>query len=121
VTRPETPPEPESPLEPEPPLEPAAANGSRPYETSDETCEVVWWRGYVKSSFCAHGTAPDGTPFLAAESPQFRWRRSEPPERTPETEAALEALLEKLVVDDWEVVGNGGAWYTRTLVRRSET
>ena len=113
-------PEPEPEPEPEPPVALVASNGAGEHEVpTDETCEVVWWRGYVKSSFCAHATAPDGTAFLAAESPQFRWRRSDPPEQTAEATAALDALLEELRSDDWEVVGNGGAWFTRTLVRKN--
>jgi hypothetical protein len=109
---------------PEPTVAPTPPPRKHPQptrKTTDERCEIVWWRGYVKSSFLAAGTAPDGTQFVAGESPQFRWRRPDPPEQTEDTEAALAVLLERLHAENWQSVGNGGAWYGHRLVRKSAT
>jgi hypothetical protein len=77
-----------------------------------ETCEIVFWRGYVKCAFYAVPEVgePVGSPF-------FRSR-----ERSPvQSGAALEAhqaLVEQLKGEGWEPWARGRAWYALTFRRR---
>jgi Domain of unknown function (DUF4115) len=77
-----------------------------------ETCQIVFWRGYVK---CAFYAVPEGGEPVA--SPLFRSR-----ERSPaQSGAALEAyraLLERLADQGWEPAAQGRAWYALTFQRR---
>jgi hypothetical protein len=77
-----------------------------------ETCQIVFWRGYVKCAFYA--VPEDGEPVA---SPLFRSR-----ERSPaQSGAALEAyraLLERLAEEGWEPAARGQAWYALTFQRR---
>ncbi len=86
------------------------------HEPAVETCEIVLWRGYVKAGFVA---VPYGGPGKAAEPPASRLFRSR--ERSPAPEgaalAAHESLVEQLLRDGWEPVGNGSSWYSRTFRR----
>jgi hypothetical protein len=77
-----------------------------------ETCEIVFWRGYVK---CAFYAVPQvGEPI---GSPSFRSR-----ERSPmQSGAALEAhqaLVEQLKREGWEPWARGRTWYALTFRRR---
>jgi hypothetical protein len=78
-----------------------------------ETCEIVFWRGYVKCAFYAvpQVREPIGSPF-------FRSR-----ERSPmQSGAALEAhqaLVEQLKDEGWEPWARGRTWYALTF-RRSD-
>jgi hypothetical protein len=82
-----------------------------------ETCEIVWWRGYVKGRFQAVGGAgPERV--LLAESPAIRWRSSSPPEPTEAATAALDALTAQLAEADWEVEDRAdGSWFGLRLSR----
>lgn len=77
-----------------------------------ETCEIVFWRGYVNCAFYAVFQAgePVGSPF-------FRCR-----ERSPvQSGAPLEAhqtLVAQLRADGWEPATRGRAWYSLILRRR---
>jgi hypothetical protein len=81
-------------------------------DTAFETCQVVFWRGYLKCAFYAvtSDAEPVGSPF-------FRSR-----DRSPiQSGAALEAhraLVERLQGEGWEAVARGRAWYALTFRRR---
>jgi hypothetical protein len=73
---------------------------ARAESPAPESCEIVWWRGYVKGRFQAYaGAAPDKE--LIAESPAIRWRSPSPPEPTEAAVAALEALTDRLSEAGW--------------------
>ena len=67
-----------------------------------ESCEIVWWRGYVTGRFYAYAGDPPARE-LIAESPAVRSRSSAPPERTEAAVAALDALIERLAEAGWQV------------------
>lgn len=77
-----------------------------------ETCEIVFWRGYVKCAFYA--VPQEGEPI---GSPFFRSR-----ERSPvQSGKALDAhrtLVERLQNEGWEPVARGRTWYALTFRRR---
>jgi len=75
---------------------------SRTASPALESCEIVWWRGYVTGRFHAYaGAAAERK--LIAESPSIRSRSSAPPERTEAAVAALDALIERLSEAGWQV------------------
>jgi hypothetical protein len=82
--------------------EPAAA-------PSVERCEIVWWRGYVRSQFVA--CTADDPPRVVAESPLFAWRRSEEPPESGDALAAHQELLDRLAALGWEPEGVGPSWF----------
>lgn len=67
-----------------------------------ETCEIVWWRGYVKGRFLALTRTAEGER-LIGESPALPWRSATPPGPTEAAVAALDALTAQLVAAGWEV------------------
>jgi len=67
-----------------------------------ESCEIIWWRGYVKGRFQAYAGAAEAR-VLIAESSAFRWRSSEPPEPTEAATAALDALTDELAESGWRM------------------
>jgi hypothetical protein len=95
---------------------PMESNGS-PASNGWDTCEIVWWRGYWKSDFYAQAVAPDGFAYDVARSRPFSWRSDEEPPRTGAIASAYSLLVEKLVADGWEEIGNGGSWYARRYRR----
>src|SRR3984893_1142354 len=83
-----------------------------------QTCQIVWWRGYVKGHFEAWTLAGSGEPRLVGESPAFRWRSSAPPTEAEPASSALETLLGRLAEEGWEAgVHSSGNWYERVLWR----
>jgi hypothetical protein len=68
-----------------------------------QTCEIVWWRGYVKGCFQAWMQTRSGPPQLVAESKAIRWRDSSPPDETPAAAAALDTLIDRLTDQGWEL------------------
>jgi hypothetical protein len=87
---------------------------------SDEstTCEIEWFRGYVKSQFYVLLDSPwEGSP-RRIESPWFAWRQADPPPPLPEIVAARDRLLAKLEGDGWTAHGRGRAWYSQRLTPR---
>jgi hypothetical protein len=66
-----------------------------------ESCEIVWWRGYVTGRFQAYAGVA-GERELIAESPAIRWRSSTPPEPTEAAVAALDALTHRLSKAGWQ-------------------
>jgi hypothetical protein len=58
-----------------------------------KTCEIVWWRGYVKGHFEAWTQPPSGERRCVGASPAFRWRSPDPPPDAEPASSALETLL----------------------------
>jgi zinc-ribbon domain len=78
-----------------------------------ELCEIVWWRGYLKSEFFA---AAEGREL--ARSPGFRWRRADPP--PPDDVGARKAhdeLVRRLTALGWEPLGQAIPWYAQRFCR----
>jgi hypothetical protein len=77
-----------------------------------ETCQIVFWRGYVKCAFYAvpEGAEPVGSPF-------FRSREGSPVESGGVLEAHR-ALVDRLKEEGWEPLARGRAWYALTFRRR---
>ena len=82
-----------------------------------ESCEIVWWRGYVTGRFQAYaGATPERK--LIAESPTIRWRSSLPPEPTEAAVAALDALTDRLGEAGWQAQeGQADPWFGLRLSR----
>ena len=78
---------------------------------SFETCEIVFWRGYVKCAFYAVFQAgePVGSPF-------FRCRERSPMQSGAPLEAHR-ALVAQLTADGWEPATRGRAWYSLSFRR----
>lgn len=98
---------PRQPVAPEPPL----ARG----RTAAARCRIVWWRGYFKSAFYAVVRTPSGDERVLAESPHFRWSKSDPPPNAPPAVEAHRSLVEALQRDGWSVAGAGEHWFTLEL------
>jgi hypothetical protein len=79
------------------------------------TCEVRWWRGYVKSEFFVVETTFGSVETTIARSPAFRWRKGEAPAETPEAAAALSALVDQLEDEGWTPSGRGENWFNVKL------
>jgi zinc-ribbon domain len=78
-----------------------------------ELCEIVWWRGYLKSEFIAVAGARE-----LDRSPQFRWRSGDPP---PHDDAgarnAHDQLVQRLTALGWEPLGQAIPWYAQRFCR----
>jgi hypothetical protein len=90
-----------------------------PARPTNEWCNIVWVRGYVRSQFSAHVVDTD-EPLPVAASPWFHWRSAERPPRAPETETALADLVAKLEAQGWEFAGQRYAWYELVFRRGIE-
>lgn len=78
-----------------------------------ELCEIVWWRGYVRSEFFA--VAEDRE---LVRSPRFRWRRREPPPRDDAgARDAHDKLVQRLTAMGWEPLGPAIPWYAQRFYR----
>jgi hypothetical protein len=84
-------------------------------------CQIRWESDGTASWFTAVPTKfRDREPI--ADSPDFAWVGTEPPPRTPETQAALHALIEELQLDGWQPVRGRGhqrgapRWYARRFL-----
>jgi hypothetical protein len=80
--------------------------------TEFETCEIVFWRGYVKCAFYAVPNA--GEPL---SSPFFR-SKVRSPLPSGAALAAHQALAEQLAAEGWEPATRGPAWYSLAFRRR---
>jgi len=82
-----------------------------------ETCEIVWWRGYVRGRFLAYVTSPEGSR-LIAESAAIPWRSASPPGPTDQAVEALDELTARLVDAGFELSDRGDdAWFRYVLSR----
>jgi hypothetical protein len=85
-----------------------------------DTCEIVWWSGYVKGRFQAYTSRASEAPELIAESPAIRWRASDPPGPTEAAVQALEVLTSRLAEEGWVVAERSGdTWFGLLLTRPS--
>jgi hypothetical protein len=83
-----------------------------------ETCQIVWWCGYVTGRFQAVGASSSELPRLIAQSPQIRWRSSTPPGPTEAAVAALESLKNSLFDAGWTVAATDEeSWFGLALAR----
>ncbi|MDX6409410.1 MAG: hypothetical protein QOE13_2481, partial [Gaiellaceae bacterium] len=53
-----------------------------------------------------------------AESPHFRAKGNGQPDRTPEAEAAYDALRERLEADGWRLAAAGNTWFDNVFERQ---
>jgi len=85
-----------------------------------DTCEIVWWSGYVKGRFQAYTSPASRAPVLIAESPPIRWRSADPPGPTETAVHALEVLTSRLAEEGWVVAERTGeTWFGLLLTRPS--
>jgi hypothetical protein len=85
-----------------------------------DTCEIVWWSGYVKGRFQAYARSSSQLPRLVAESPAIRWRSVSPPGPTEAAVEALETLTRLLADAGWVVVDRSGeTWFGMVLSRHA--
>jgi hypothetical protein len=68
-----------------------------------ETCEIVWWSGYVRGRFQAIAVSPSARRRVIDESAQIRWRSTSPPAPIRTAVEALEALTSRLAEAGWSV------------------
>jgi hypothetical protein len=87
-----------------------------------DTCEIVWWSGYVKGRFQAYARSSSQLPRLIAESPAIRWRSVSPPGPTEAAVEALEMLTRRLADAGWVVVDRSGeTWFGMVLSRHADS
>src|SRR4051794_281196 len=83
-----------------------------------ETCQIVWWKGYVKGRFVALLESEVRPAEVVGESPPIRWRGSGEPEPTESAVQALDALTERLVDAGWTLrEPREDAWFGLVLSR----
>jgi hypothetical protein len=98
---------------------PTQLPGARAREPWD-VCEIVWWRGYVKSEFYVHAVGADRGAYEFARSRQFWWRKTEaPPADHKGARVAHNALVEKLRAAGWEPLGKASPWYAQRFRRHA--
>jgi hypothetical protein len=94
--------------------QPSVAAGTPAGEATAERCEIVCWRGYVKSQFIAQHE--DGN--ALAQSRLFSRRQRTPPPTTDErARAAYEQLVDELIAAGWSPVQTGSLWYDSAFER----
>ncbi len=79
------------------------------------TCEIAYWRGYVRSKFYARLVAGDDG--AIATSPLMR-SHSPVPEQTEECLEAYNVLVNGLLEDGWVPSGQGADWFSARFARR---
>jgi hypothetical protein len=83
-----------------------------------DTCEIVWWSGYVKGRFQAYTSPSSLAPQLVDESPAIRWRSSVPPGPTDAAVEAFETLIGRLTEAGWVVTDrDADTWFAVVLAR----
>jgi hypothetical protein len=83
-----------------------------------ETCQIVWWCGYITGRFQAVGADSSELPRLIAQSRPIRWRSSTPPGPTESAVAALESLKARLFDAGWTVAATDEeSWFGLALAR----
>ncbi len=85
---------------------------------AEEACEIVWWRGYVKSQFYVQSDSPLDEVLM---SRLFRFRGSEEPEPEGAAADAHRALVEELRAAGWVPDGRGEQWYSERFRRGGPT
>ena len=85
---------------------------------AEEACEIVWWRGYVKSQFYVQSDSPLDE---VLTSRLFRFRGSEEPEQEGAAADAHRALVEELRAAGWVPDGRGEQWFSERFRRSGPT
>jgi hypothetical protein len=95
---------------------PGEGDGGEGWEPQVETCRIVLWRGYRKSSFYVRpdGDAPETS--IGAPSTSFRRHGSAAPD-TPEARLAQQELVSRLEANGWVQTGRGDDWYEAEFAR----
>jgi hypothetical protein len=83
--------------------------------TREQTCDILFWRGYRKAAFYGRTFDETGEAVAVAESPFFRPQGDGAPEPTEAAKAAYDALRSQLVAAGWEPVSTGDAWFEETF------
>jgi hypothetical protein len=96
---------------PAPPAVPTEVSEPAPPPEAEATCEIRFWRGYLKANFYACVFGHDGQPLAVAESPFFRAHGNGIPDKTEEAVAAYDALRQRLELSGWEHAAPGRTWY----------
>jgi hypothetical protein len=107
-------------VEAQKPLEAGETAAAPAQPAAELTCQILFWRGYVKSGFYARVFSQDGEPLSIHESPYFRSKGNGIPEPTGEALAAHVELCRHLERDGWRLVGTGQAWFEQSF-RQSVT
>jgi hypothetical protein len=82
---------------------------------SEQTCDILFWRGYRKAAFYGRTFDETGEAVAVAESPFFRPQGNGAPDPTEAAKAAYEALRSQLIVAGWEPVTAGDDWFDETF------
>jgi hypothetical protein len=82
---------------------------------SEQTCDIVFWRGYRKAAFFGRTFDETGEAVAVAESPFFRPQGNGAPDPTEAAKAAYEALRSQLIAGGWEPVAAGDDWFDETF------
>jgi hypothetical protein len=82
---------------------------------SEQTCDILFWRGYRKAAFYGRTFDETGEAVAVAESPFFRPQGNGVPEPTEAAKAAYEALRSQLIAAGWEPVAAGNDWCDETF------
>lgn len=85
---------------------------------AEEVCEIVWWRGYVKSQFYVESDSPLDEVLV---SRLFRFRGREEPEQVGAAADAHRALVEDLRAAGWVPDGRGERWFSERFRRSGPT
>jgi hypothetical protein len=86
-------------------------------EPLEDLCQIVFWRGYLKSGFYARSFDEEGHEVAVAESPLFRGERNGIPYEGESAVEAYEALVEQLQADGWTLAERGDDWFSATFRR----
>jgi hypothetical protein len=82
---------------------------------SEQTCDILFWRGYRKAAFYGRTFDETGEAVAVAESPFFRPQGNGAPDPTEAAKAAYEVLRSQLIAAGWEPVAAGSDWYDETF------
>jgi hypothetical protein len=82
---------------------------------AEQTCDILFWRGYRKAAFYGRTFDETGEAVAVAESPFFRPQGNGVPEPTEAAKAAYEALRSQLIAAGWEPVAAGNDWCDETF------
>jgi hypothetical protein len=82
---------------------------------SEQTCDILFWRGYRKAAFYGRTFDETGEAVAVGESPFFRPQGNGAPDPTEAAKAAYEVLRSQLIAAGWEPVAAGDDWFDETF------